>query len=86
MGRNTGITSARGCQCSQCLPRSHYRHSDPDNIHSKDKQPVGERLALCALAKYYSKNVVYSGPTLASVERLQAQIRLHFANAAGVSW
>jgi len=56
---------------------------DPDNIHSKDKQPVGERLALCALAKYYSKNVVYSGPTLASVERLPSSIRLHFANAAG---
>ncbi|HUD57659.1 MAG TPA: sialate O-acetylesterase [Terracidiphilus sp.] len=56
---------------------------DPDNIHAKDKQPVGDRLALCALAKYYGKNVVYSGPTLESVERLPASIRLHFAHADG---
>ena len=25
---------------------------DPDNIHAKVKQPVGERLALCALANF----------------------------------
>ena len=35
---------------------------DPDNLHPKDKQPVGERLALCALAKQYGERVVYSGP------------------------
>jgi sialate O-acetylesterase len=56
---------------------------DPDNIHAKDKQPVGDRLARCALAKYYSKNVVYSGPTLESVERLPGSIRLHFAHTDG---
>lgn len=51
---------------------------DADNIHPKDKQPVGERLALCALAKHYDKHVVYSGPTLASVERRPGEIRMHF--------
>jgi len=56
---------------------------DPDNIHSKDKQPVGERLAFCALAKHYGKKVAYSGPTLASVERLPNSIRLHFAKTDG---
>jgi sialate O-acetylesterase len=56
---------------------------DPDNIHAKDKQPVGDRLALCALAKYYGKNVVYSGPTLESVERLSASIRLRFTHTDG---
>ena len=56
---------------------------DPDNIHPKDKLPVGERLAFCALAKRYGKNAVYSGPTLASVERLPNSIRLHFANTDG---
>ena len=56
---------------------------DPDNIHAKDKQPVGDRLALCALAKYYGKNVVYSGPTLESVERLPGSIRLQFAHTEG---
>jgi sialate O-acetylesterase len=56
---------------------------DPDNIHAKDKQPVGDRLALCALAKYYGKNVVYSGPVVESVERLPGSIRLHFAHSDG---
>ena len=56
---------------------------DPDNIHAKEKQPVGDRLALCALAKYYGKNVVYAGPTLESVERLPGSIRLHFAHTDG---
>jgi len=56
---------------------------DPDNIHAKDKQPVGDRLALCALAKYYAKNVVYSGPVVESVERLPGSIRLHFAHSDG---
>jgi sialate O-acetylesterase len=56
---------------------------DPDNIHPQEKRPVGERLALCALAKQYGKNVAYSGPTLASVERLPGSIRLRFANTDG---
>src|ERR1019366_7246114 len=48
---------------------------DADNIHSPDKLQVGERLALCALANYYGEKVVYSGPTLASVERISDSIR-----------
>jgi len=56
---------------------------DPDNIHAKDKEPVGNRLALCALANSYGKNVVYSGPTLESVERLPDSMRLHFSHADG---
>jgi sialate O-acetylesterase len=56
---------------------------DPENLHPKDKQPVGERLALCALAKRYGKKLAYSGPTLASVERLSGSIRLHFAHSDG---
>ena len=56
---------------------------DPDNLHPKDKRPVGERLALCALANRYGKKLVYSGPTLASVERPPGSIRLHFAHADG---
>ncbi len=56
---------------------------DANNIHAKDKQPVGDRLALCALANYYGKHVVYSGPTLASVDRLPGSVRLHFTHAEG---
>jgi sialate O-acetylesterase len=32
------------------------------DIHPKNKQDVGKRLALWALAKNYRKNIVYSGP------------------------
>ena len=56
---------------------------DPDNIHAKDKEPVGNRLALCALAKHYGKHVVYSGPVLESVQRLPGSIRLRFAHTEG---
>ena len=56
---------------------------DPDNIHPKDKRPVGERLALCALAKHYRKKVVYSGPTLSKIERRSGSIKLHFAHTDG---
>jgi sialate O-acetylesterase len=56
---------------------------DPDNLHSKEKKPVGDRLALCALANHYGEKVVYSGPTLTSVERLPGAIRLHFAHTDG---
>jgi len=56
---------------------------DPDNIHPKDKLPVGERLAFCALAKHYRKKVVYSGPAMASVQRLPGSIRLKFKHTDG---
>jgi sialate O-acetylesterase len=56
---------------------------DPDNIHAKDKLPVGQRLAYCALARHYGKHVVFSGPTLQSVDRRPSSIRLHFAHTNG---
>jgi sialate O-acetylesterase len=77
---------------SQALTAASVRNSclavtidtgDPDNIHPKDKLPVGERLAFCALAKYYGKKVSYSGPTFASVKRLPGSIRLRFTHTDG---
>jgi sialate O-acetylesterase len=56
---------------------------DADNIHGKDKIPVGDRLARCALANYYGKKVVFEGPTIKSVERLPNSIRLHFTHTEG---
>src|SRR5512146_905311 len=56
---------------------------DANNIHPPDKLPVGERLALCALAKQYGKKVVYQGPTLASVKRGHGSIKLKFKNTDG---
>jgi sialate O-acetylesterase len=56
---------------------------DPDNLHPKDKEPVGDRLARCALALHYGKNISYEGPTLTSADRLSESIRLHFTHADG---
>lgn len=56
---------------------------DANSLHPGNKQPVGERLARCALARYYGKHVVDSGPTVVSVEPLAHSIRLRFENAKG---
>jgi sialate O-acetylesterase len=56
---------------------------DPDNIHAQDKQPVGERLALCALANQYGKKVAYAGPMFASADRLPGAIKIHFTHTEG---
>jgi len=51
---------------------------DPDSIHPKDKQAVGERLALCALAGEYGKKICCAGPTFTSMEHLPGALKLHF--------
>ena len=40
---------------------------DPKNIHPKNKQEAGRRLALVALSQVYQQNVVFSGPRLTAV-------------------
>lgn len=39
-----------------------YDVGDPDDVHPKNKQDVGKRLALVALAKTYAKEITHSGP------------------------
>jgi sialate O-acetylesterase len=56
---------------------------DADNIHPKLKEPVGDRLAFCALAKSYHKHVAYAGPMLKAVDRRPGEIRLRFAHTEG---
>lgn len=51
---------------------------DADNIHPRDKQTVGQRLALIAQAQNYGQDVEYSGPLYHSMEIEGNQIRLHF--------
>jgi sialate O-acetylesterase len=54
---------------------------DANDVHPRDKRPVGERLALCALANHYGRDVVFSGPTFASMETLPGALKLRFDDA-----
>ncbi len=57
---------------------------DPVDIHPKDKQPVGERLAYIALNKTYGKkNVAWSGPVYKSMSVKGNQIVLKFDHIDG---
>jgi sialate O-acetylesterase len=56
---------------------------EANNIHPVDKKPVGERLALCALANYYGREVVSSGPTFDHLEDLPGALRLQFKHTEG---
>ncbi|HEY4151069.1 MAG TPA: sialate O-acetylesterase, partial [Chitinophagaceae bacterium] len=56
---------------------------DADNIHPKNKQEVGRRLALIALAKNYGEKLVYTGPVFQSQKIGGNTIRLAFKTAGG---
>lgn len=56
---------------------------EKDNIHPKNKQDVGHRLALVALANTYRQNVICSGPQFAKVESAVTEIKIHFLHAEG---
>ncbi|NOX65209.1 MAG: 9-O-acetylesterase [Chlorobi bacterium] len=49
-----------------------------EDIHPKNKQDVGKRLALIALAKVYGKDIPYSGPMYKSMKVEGNKIRLQF--------
>jgi sialate O-acetylesterase len=53
---------------------------EADDIHPRDKQTVGRRLALIARARDYGQNVEYSGPVYSSMVIEDGHIRLHFDN------
>ena len=51
------------------------------DIHPRNKQDVGLRLALSALGQTYGKNIVYSGPTLREAKPMNGALQLAFDNA-----
>jgi sialate O-acetylesterase len=53
------------------------------DIHPKNKQDVGKRLALWALAKTYGKEMVYSGPVYKSQEIQGDKVVLTFDSIGG---
>jgi len=56
---------------------------EANDIHPKNKQDVGKRLALWALAKTYGKNIVYSGPIYTLMEVQGNKAILHFDHVGG---
>jgi sialate O-acetylesterase len=53
------------------------------DIHPKNKQDVGKRLALWPLAKIYGKDLVYSGPLFKRMNIEDSKIVLSFDNVGG---
>lgn len=56
---------------------------DALDIHPKNKQEVGRRLALAAEAQVYKQPVAYSGPMYRTMKVEKAQIRLRFDHIDG---
>ena len=57
---------------------------DPNNIHPKNKQDVGHRLAYVALAKAYGQSIEYAGPEYESFKIEKDAIRVLFKHAEGM--
>lgn len=53
------------------------------DIHPKNKQDVGKRLALWALGTTYGKQIVYCGPLYKSMSKQQGKIVIQFDHAGG---
>ena len=53
---------------------------DGHDIHPREKQEVGRRLALAALKLVYGRDVIASGPTFAAAVRDGEAIKVRFTN------
>ncbi len=53
---------------------------DAKNVHPRNKQDVGDRLARIALAKNYNRSIEYSGPSLQSAVIEGTSLRVKFAH------
>ena len=54
------------------------------NVHPKNKQDVGDRLARIALAKTYGRKIEFSGPVYESMSVEGRAIRVKFSHAQGL--
>jgi sialate O-acetylesterase len=57
---------------------------DGSDIHPKNKQEVGRRLALAAQAIAYGRDVIYSGPVYESMSVENGKIRVRFKHVYGL--
>ena len=58
---------------------------EADDIHPKNKQEAGRRLALAALACTYGQNIEYAGPHYSHYQQEGDHIRLYFTHADGLT-
>ncbi|MFA6471545.1 MAG: sialate O-acetylesterase [Candidatus Latescibacterota bacterium] len=56
---------------------------DAENVHPRNKQEVGRRLALGALSVAYGKGIVYSGPLYRSMTVKDGKVHLKFTDTGG---
>jgi sialate O-acetylesterase len=54
---------------------------EANDIHPKNKQEVGRRLSLCALAQVYFQEMEYSGPLYGGMQIEEGKVRLNMSNA-----
>ena len=57
---------------------------DPTNVHPKNKEPLGQRLADIALANTYGRKIEFSGPMYASMKVQGSAVRVTFTHAKGL--
>jgi sialate O-acetylesterase len=57
---------------------------EANDIHPKNKQEVGRRLMLAALAQVYFNEIEYSGPLFGGMQIEDGKVRLNFSNADGL--
>ncbi len=55
------------------------------DIHPRNKQDVGDRLARIALANAYDHDVAYRGPNYTAITYRQNELIVHFANGKGLT-
>jgi sialate O-acetylesterase len=58
---------------------------DAADIHPRNKQEVGRRLALIALANDYGQKIEFSGPTYKSMKIRRGKIEIKFDHSKGLS-
>lgn len=58
----------------------------PTDVHPKNKQPVGERLARVALAQTYGRDIAHAGPAFDGARRKGSTLELSFKNASDLAW
>jgi sialate O-acetylesterase len=56
---------------------------ESQDIHPKNKQEVGRRLALAAEAIAYGRKIEYRGPTFKAVRPAKGTLRVQFTHTAG---